>query len=516
MRIRAYIITCNHRNAVCARTLCNFARTDWGSPPEVTFSLRDSPNAHERWQGATATILQSVRADDSDYFLFLEDDLDFNRHLRHNLINWEPLRQRKAIVASLDHPKVAVDSTNEADHYSISERRAFLTGDALLFKRDAALRILEDASTNSETGVCTISELAQRWMSGKPLYYHRPSLVQRKPENRGLCDDRTAVDFDPDFKAQVHQKKTILINYDCMWDWWRHDHLLRFFPYLEAYYEFVVSDDPTFVIYSVYGNAKQFNERAVRVVIAGEPGDYLYWARRSEHHIDHHFFHFGLTNCWENRSATHVYMPTFYLHMMYQHGGLECLIRSRTDRLPRKDFFCDFIYANGRCMPRIEFYDRLARYKRIECPGPVRHNFEGVGNGDPHTRYRIKQQFQSRCRFSIAYENTFPPAKRFEDRLHTSPQAVGYITEKLVDPLIARSVPIYRGTEVVDEVFNPNAFIHIDKHRTTAEAIERVKMVDQDDDLYEAYLHEPALRNNELPGIMSDERYLQFFRSIFG
>jgi alpha(1,3/1,4) fucosyltransferase len=37
----------------------------------------------------------------------------------------------------------------------------------------------------------------------------------------------------------------------------------------------------------------------------------------------------------------------------------------------------------------------------------------------------------------------------------------GYSTEKLTDPFVARSVPIYKGDPRVAEWFNPKAFINL-------------------------------------------------------
>jgi hypothetical protein len=43
---------------------------------------------------------------DAEYVLFLEDDLEFNRHIRHNLQRWEPLKNRQATLAGLYNPNL--------------------------------------------------------------------------------------------------------------------------------------------------------------------------------------------------------------------------------------------------------------------------------------------------------------------------------------------------------------------------------------------------------------------------
>src|SRR5438128_395708 len=53
----------------------------------------------------------------AEYILFLEDDLAFNRHLRHNLERWSPLRNRAVALAGLYNPNLresAYDLQNQA------------------------------------------------------------------------------------------------------------------------------------------------------------------------------------------------------------------------------------------------------------------------------------------------------------------------------------------------------------------------------------------------------------------
>jgi hypothetical protein len=68
----------------------------------------------------------------------------------------------------------------------------------------------------------------------------------------------------------------------------------------------------------------------------------------------------------------------------------------------------------------------------------------------------VKQAFQARCKFSIAMENSYFP---------------GYNTEKITDPLVARSVPIYKGDPRIAETFNPLAFINLSDFKSDEEAI---------------------------------------------
>src|SRR6202008_723387 len=63
----------------------------------------------DRQEQTALRLLQGASANGSQMVLFLEDDLDFNRHLRHNLCNWYPLtrmRMSSHFFASLYNPNV--------------------------------------------------------------------------------------------------------------------------------------------------------------------------------------------------------------------------------------------------------------------------------------------------------------------------------------------------------------------------------------------------------------------------
>jgi hypothetical protein len=150
----------------------------------------------------------------------------------------------------------------------------------------------------------------------------------------------------------------------------------------------------------------------------------------------------------------------------------------------------------------VDFFHKLSRYKRVESLGAVERNNDALaGTGYDTAGYRVKQAFQARCKFSIAFENSYFP---------------GYTTEKLSDPLLAGSVPIYSGNPRVADIFNPKAFINVDTFASDEEAIDYIREVDNDDRRYESYLNEPPFAGNTVPERISDATYLEFFRRIFG
>jgi len=109
----------------------------------------------------------------------------------------------------------------------------------------------------------------------------------------------------------------------------------------------------------------------------------------------------------------------------------------------------------------------------------------------------------------------------------------GYITEKIVNAVLANSVPIYFGAPDIEDFVNPKRFIRcelepsklkaFEKMKFTSvqererwarenlngleECVEKVRRVDEDDDLYKAMISEPFLHNNQLEDSPYDYRY---------
>lgn len=297
--------------------------------------------------------------------------------------------------------------------------------------------------------------------------------------------------------------KTIRIGYDCMWgaaSAFSAETISDCFPCLRPHYRFELSDRPEVAFYSVYGYVtKRFNG-ARRLVYSGEPGDHFgLGAKIAPGVIELGFFDYGITCAIENTSPNHFYWPQGFLHLNLYNGGVASLVRDGSPA-PAKKHFADFIYSNGYSRTRVEFMQALGAYRRVECCGAVARNNDALtGAAYSKAGYLLKQAFQSGSKFSIAFENTYFP---------------GYTTEKITDPLLARSVPIYSGNPRVAEVFNPQAFINVDRCPSFGDAIAWIREVDQDEVLYQGYLGAPPFPANQVPARFTDDAVLTFFQKI--
>ncbi len=95
-------------------------------------------------------------------------------------------------------------------------------------------------------------------------------------------------------------------------------------------------------------------------------------------------------------------------------------------------------------------------------------------------------------KFVIAFENE---------------QISGYVTEKLVNPMLAGAIPIYLGDNMLDDTqFNLNSFINVANYNSFEDCIDYILEVDSNDQLYQKYLDEPWLKNNKI-----DKEYFSIY-----
>lgn len=159
--------------------------------------------------------------------------------------------------------------------------------------------------------------------------------------------------------------------------------------------------------------------------------------------------------------------------------------------------FCDYIYSNelGETARR-DFFHRLSQYKRVDAGG--RH-LNNMGAPIPWDELGLnKLRFQQEAKFSIAFENT---------------STSGYTTEKLSQPLRARSIPIYWGNPNVARDFNEQAFINCHQYDSWDQVIAKIVEIDNNDELYLRILNAPVFPEGKLSQYLEENaiaNYLEY------
>lgn len=163
--------------------------------------------------------------------------------------------------------------------------------------------------------------------------------------------------------------------------------------------------------------------------------------------------------------------------------------------------FCGFVVSNPLCKTRNEFFRRLSKYKRVDSGGKLFNNLGG--------RVADKRAFLAECRFTIAFENESHP---------------GYTSEKVAEPMLVNTIPIYWGDPLVGNDFDTRSFLSF--HDTppgpgvSASAaldllVDRVVAADRDPDLYAGLLARPWYRGDRVPRCADADAILAQFERIF-
>jgi alpha(1,3/1,4) fucosyltransferase len=149
-----------------------------------------------------------------------------------------------------------------------------------------------------------------------------------------------------------------------------------------------------------------------------------------------------------------------------------------------RPMFCSFVASNPRGSFRNAFFKKLNRLKKVDSAGRHFNNFG--------SRIDDKLNFLKNYRFNLAFENS---------------QSPGYVTEKLIEPLLMGCIPIYWGAPDVAKDFNPACMINVSDFSDFGEAIDYILQADRDESIRLRHLSAPVFQNNIAPEVLN-ESYL--------
>ena len=172
----------------------------------------------------------------------------------------------------------------------------------------------------------------------------------------------------------------------------------------------------------------------------------------------------------------HFRLPLFviYLHH-YQDNVNQLNLGITAEELSewKKRKFCCFIVSNGKSKKRVDFFKFLARHERIDSGGRYMNNLGGP--------VVDKLDFICGYKFVIAFENSSYP---------------GYVTEKILEPFLTNSIPVYWGDPRIFNDFNKNSFVNVISADKFEEVYNLMKKIEDSDHLIFNYLSSHKLDIN--------------------
>ena len=238
-----------------------------------------------------------------------------------------------------------------------------------------------------------------------------------------------------------------------------------------------ICDDPDFYFFThpVYGSKNYLKYNCHRIFFGGEN-------IRADWNICDYVFDsdFYENNPRQKRMPLWAYWP------------LSRLIQPKAfDNLEDKKKFCCMVVSNPKCKERNEFFQQLSKYKKVDSGGRFLNNI-GIHVAN-------KMEFIKDYKFVIAFENSSFP---------------GYTTEKLIEPMMVNSIPVYWGNPLVDKDFNTRSFVNIKDISQFDDAINKIIELDKEDEKYLEILNEPFFHNNRIPPEFTDESIQKFLDFI--
>lgn len=270
--------------------------------------------------------------------------------------------------------------------------------------------------------------------------------------------------------------KQIKIYFEDFWsDFIIHDNFI--INILKKEYEVTVDKNPDYLFFSVFGYKHLGYRNCIKIFYSGEN-------REPDFNLCDYAIAFQHLNAGDRYFRYPLYVEAEYGQINSPFDAEKALRRQ----------FCNFVYSNSRFADpvRERFFRELSKYKRVDSGGRYLNNI-----GKPVVN---KSEFIKNYKFTIAFENS---------------SLSGYTTEKIVEPMLVNSLPIYWGNPDIHLDFNKDAFVYVNDFETLEAAIEEVIRLDKDDDAYIRKLSQVRMTRNGKTYEDWQNELLSFLKNIF-
>jgi alpha(1,3/1,4) fucosyltransferase len=202
---------------------------------------------------------------------------------------------------------------------------------------------------------------------------------------------------------------------------------------LQKYYELEFSDNPDYLIFNE-STYEHVNYNCIKIFYTGE-------------NISPNFNFCDYAIGFDHLSFSDRYyrLPLYLIATVYRPKEIAqaqtidwtVQLSLTRDDLKKKEGFASFVYSNYLADDaRKDFFERLSTYKKVNSGGSYLNNIGEIVDN--------KIEFEKKHKFSIAFENS---------------SRSGYTTEKLVNSIMAETIPIYWGNPDIGTEFNEEIII---------------------------------------------------------
>jgi hypothetical protein len=205
--ISSVMISCDARTTIREQTLKDLSETDWDWPIKLIIDKDyissieyDRVDSRQRQTIASLEAIKVALSLNSKYVVFMEDDLIFNKFIKHNILNWMPIKNEILNFGSLYTPNNNRCSIEDGKNWYIADCLKLYGSQFFIMSRLAAQWSIDHWNKIEGMQDIKLTRLAR----GKPIYYYDPSLVQHRetPSVWGGISHKSA-DFDEYWKHPI-------------------------------------------------------------------------------------------------------------------------------------------------------------------------------------------------------------------------------------------------------------------------------------------------------------------------
>lgn len=249
-----------------------------------------------------------------------------------------------------------------------------------------------------------------------------------------------------------------------------------FLDLLRESFDIELSEKPDLLIFSSFGYEwTKYN--CTKVFYTGEN------VRPNFSHCD-----YSISFDYEDYDKKNIRFPLYNLY-----GDIENLTEEKKPEeiYEKKNKFCNIVFSNPKCEARVEFFKLLNKYKKVDSGGGCLNN---IG-------YKVidKHAFMAQYKFTIAFENSSSP---------------GYTTEKILEPMMVNSVPIYWGNPKIYTDFNCASFVNVHDFDNFNKVVDYIEYLDKNEDAFLKVLKKPWLPDNKITQYSSRQELSRFIEGI--
>ena len=210
--------------------------------------------------------------------------------------------------------------------------------------------------------------------------------------------------------------------------------------------------DSDIVVYNILNN--NFTANKINIILSGETHDI-------NDNVDLY-----IGSLVKKIGKKQIYYPFMYSSLFNHRKSVD-----NKDYINNKNKFCAYMY-NASYPHRVKIFNLINKYKKVDSLGNCSKNTDNTNTrfieNDDETYNDIAVNIYRNYKFVIAVEN-----KNID----------GYNTEKLINPLISNSIPLYWGNDKIFKYINKKRVIYIPDY-TDEELLKKIDILDNNIDEY--------------------------------